>query len=127
MIVEGVKALMTVGCCGWFTVRVAEAVLPVPVSFENIGAVVLTSAPKTGGLAVVTCTENAQDEFAGSVAADSLTVLPPIPAEIIPPPHEPESPLGVATISPAGSVSDKDRLVSAAGLGFMIWKLKEVV
>jgi len=62
--------------------------------------------------------------LAGSVAETRFTPLLPAVAVIVPPPQEPVNPLGVATISPLGSVSGKERLVSGIELGFTIVKLK---
>src|SRR5262249_49174579 len=58
-------------------------------------------------------TENVHDELAASVAPLRLTELEPADALIAPPPHDPVSPLGVATTRPGGSVSEKATPVSA--------------
>jgi len=55
--VEGEKLLLGVGCCGGFTVILAEAVGPLPSSFVKMVFVVFMSFPSTGGLLVVTFTE----------------------------------------------------------------------
>jgi hypothetical protein len=79
------------------TVRVAVAVLPLPPSLEVTADVVLTFVPAVGP---VTLIENVQEAFAASVAPDKLALLPPAVAAIVPPPHDPVSPLGVATTRP---------------------------
>ena len=62
--------------------------------------------------------------MAESVAKNRFTTLVPAVAVIVPPPQEPVNPLGVATISPLGSVSGRERLVSGTGLGLVIVKVK---
>ena len=73
----------------------------------------------------VTLTENVQALFAAIVPFDKVTELEVV--LIVPEPHEPVSPLGVATASPAGMVSMKATPLSALpGLGFEMVKLKGV-
>ena len=62
--------------------------------------------------------------MAGSVALAIFTLLLPAVAKKVPPPQEPVSPLGVATISPIGSKSLKPTLVSGLGFGLVIVKVK---
>src|SRR5262249_20413016 len=50
-------------------------------------------------------TLNVHEALAASVAPARLTVPLPAVAVIVPPPHVPVSPLGVATTNPAGKVS----------------------
>ena len=75
-----------------------------------------------------TFTLKLHEPLAAMVAPDRLTVPLPAAAVIVPPPHVPDNPLGVATTKPAGNVSVnatpvKEELV----LAFVIVKLKEVV
>jgi hypothetical protein len=58
-------------------------------------------------LVPVTLIENVQLVLAASVAPDSDTPLPPAAAVMVPPPHDPASPFGVATVSPLGRGSVK--------------------
>ena len=49
-------------------------------------------------------------------------------AAIVPPPHVPDNPLGVATTKPAGNVSvNATPVKEELALGFVIVKVKEVV
>ena len=114
--VGGVRAL---------TVSVALAVLPVPPLVEVTAEVVLVLSP---GLVPVTLIENVQDAAAARVAPVRLTLLPPAATVMVPPPHEPVRPLGVATTSPAGNVSENATPVSAVeALGLVIVKLSDDV
>ena len=63
--------------------------------------------------------------LAAIVAPASVILADPDVAVMVPPPHEPVSPFGVATVSPAGSVSTNATPVSATALatGFVIVKL----
>ncbi len=107
------------------TVKLADAVLPVPPSFELTLPVVLFLVPS---LAPVTFTEKVHDALAASVAPDKLILPEPAVAVIVPPPHEPFSPFGVATTSPDGSVSvTVTPLTEEPLLGLLIVKLKLVV
>jgi hypothetical protein len=73
----------------------------------------------------VTFTLNVQDADAPMVALERLTVAAPAVAVIVPPPHDPVSPFGVATVKPLGSVSVKAVPLSAvAAFAFEIVKLK---
>ena len=67
--------------------------------------VVLTNTP----IAVpVTFTEKVQDAFAARVRFDKVMLFEPAVAVTVPPAQVPIfTPFGVATISPAGSVSEK--------------------
>ena len=116
VMVGGVRAL---------TVSVALAVLPVPPLVEVTAEVVLVLSP---GLVPVTLIENAQEAPAARVAPVRLTLVPPTAAEMVPPPHEPVRPLGVATKSPAGNVSVNATPLSAVeALGLVMVKDSEVV
>src|SRR4051794_1486389 len=62
---------------------------------------------------------NVQDAPALSVAPATLTLFDPGIAEIVPPPHVPLCPLGVATTRPIGNVSLKPTpLNEVSALGF---------
>src|SRR5215467_791736 len=108
------------------TVRVAVATLPFPPSIEVTAEVVLFFTP---AVVPVTLTWNVQVLFAASVAPDRLT--PPLPATavMVPPPHDPLRPFGVATTSPAGRLSVKPTPVREAAppLGLAMVKLSDVV
>src|SRR5262245_25307202 len=84
------------------TVSVAPAVLPVPPLVEVTADVVLVLLP---AVVPVTLIENVQLVFAARVAPERLTLPLPAVAVMVPPPHEPVRPLGVATESPAGNGS----------------------
>jgi hypothetical protein len=76
----------------------------------------------------VTLTENVQDALAARVAPVRLALPLPGVAVMVPPPHEPVRPLGVATTSPAGNASMNATPTSAAlALGLVIVKDSEVV
>jgi hypothetical protein len=102
------KTLATEG--GASTVRLAEAVPPVPPSVEVTFPVVLFLVPAA---VPVTLTEKVHDALAARVPADRVTVPVPAVAVIAPVPHVPVSPFGVETTKPAGSVSLKPTPVSA--------------
>ena len=75
----------------------------------------------------MTLIENVQEAFAASVAPDKLALLPPAVAAMVPPPHDPVSPLGVATTKPAGRVSVNPMPPRATVvLGLVIVKLSDV-
>ena len=103
----------------------AEAVRPVPPSFEVTAAVVLFWVP---AVVPVTFTEKVQGVLAARVAPDKLTTPPPAVAVMVPPPQLPDSPLlGEEIASPEGSVSLKATPESATVVfRFEIVKLKEV-
>src|SRR5262249_2712199 len=121
----GAKLLAMAGGDGGFTVSVALAVLPVPPLVEVTAEVVLVSAPV---VVPVTLSENVQLVLAARVAPERLTLPLPAVAVMVPPPHEPVRPLGVATRSPAGNASVNPTPVSAtAGVGFGIVKVSDDV
>ena len=105
------------------TLKIAVAVLPVPPFVELTAPVVLV---KTPGVAPVTFTLKVQLVATAIVAPVRLTALDPAVAVMVPPPQVPASPLGVATVIPAGSVSVKATPVNAAVLaaGFVTVKLR---
>jgi len=116
------KALTIVG--GVATVRFAVAVLPVPPFVEVTVPVVFTKLPDA---VPVTFTVNVQVEFTAIVPPvnDAL----PDPATAVPvPPQVLVRPFGVATTSPAGSVSVKATPASATVLaaGLVIVKVRDV-
>src|SRR6266851_4384733 len=80
----------------------ALAVPPVPPCVELTAPVVLFCVPAAMPL---TLTAKLHGALAARVAPERLTLLEPAAAVIVPPPHEPVSPLGVETTSPEGSVS----------------------
>jgi hypothetical protein len=109
------------------TVIEALEVLPVPPSVE----VTWTLLFLTPAVVPVTLTENVQDDPAAgdavSVPPDKLTVLLPAVAVIVPLPHVPVRPFGVATTSPEGKLSVNATPLSATPvLGLVIVKLREV-
>ena len=106
------------------TKSVALAAFPVPPSVEATAVVVLRKLPAAEAS---TLTLKVQVALGASVAPDRLTTPDPAVALIVPPPHPPDNPLGVATSSPTGNVSVKpipDR--ARAGLGFVRMKFRRV-
>jgi len=87
---------------GATTVKLAEAVPPEPPSVELTAPVVLVCRPAA---VAVTLTLKVQDAPAAIVPAARLTLADPGAAVMVPVPHEPVRPFGVATRRPAGSVS----------------------
>src|SRR5258708_4812485 len=84
------------------TMSDAVAGLPGGASLELTGEVVLTLVPE---LVAVTLRENVQEADPASDAPDRPAELPPAVAVMLPPPHDPDRPFGVATTNPAGNVS----------------------
>ena len=120
---ESAKVLVRVG--GEITLSVADAAVPFPPSVEVTGPLVLFFTPSVTARMF---TLNVQDAPAGSVAPVRLTVPEPAVAVMVPPPHEPLRPFGVATIRPDGSVSVKPTpLNDAAAFGFVMVKLRLVL
>src|SRR5215471_20042802 len=109
---------------GTLTVTEAVAVLPVPPLVDVTGPVTLVSCPV---VVAVTLTENVQPVWAARVAPERLTLPLPAVAVMLPPPHDPVRPLGVATTSPAGNGSVNATPVSARPLGLVTVKVSEVV
>jgi|SRR5580658_8583 hypothetical protein len=121
----GVMSVGSAGCwLGATTVTLADAVFPVPPSVELTALVTLFCTP----LAIpTTLTEKLHDVPPASVAPDNATVAAPALAEIVPPPHVPLKPFGVATTSPAGSESLKaTELRELLALGFAKVNVSEV-
>ena len=105
------------------TTMLAEAVLPLPPSFEVTALVVLFCVP---AVVPVTLTLNVHEALAASVAPAKLTLPDPAVAVIVPPPQLPVSPFGVATARPAGNASVKPTPVNVEALGLVMVKLSEV-
>src|SRR5262249_29798379 len=104
---SGAKLLaMLGGSVAMPTVSVALAVFPVPPLVEVTAVVVLALLPT---VVAVTLIENVQDPAAARVAPERLTLPPPAVAVMVPPPHEPVRPLGLATTTPEGSGGQKGR------------------
>ena len=101
-IVVGLNALAIEG--GATTLRLAEAVPPVPPSVEVTAPVVLFFCPAD---VPVTFTENVHELLAARLAPARLITFVPCVAVIVPPPQTPISPLGVEITSPAGKLSEK--------------------
>jgi hypothetical protein len=108
---------------GATTVRLAEAVVPVPPSVEVTLPVVLFLMP---AVVPVTFTLKLQELLAVTLPADKL--ITPVPAVAVTVPAQlPVSPLGVETTKPEGNVSVKATPVSAVELLlFWIVKVSEV-
>ena len=87
---------------GASTLRIAEAVPPVPPSVELTFPVVLFFVPAA---APVTFTANVHELLAAMLAPDKLMMFVPEVAVMVPAPQVPVWPLGVDTAKPAGSVS----------------------
>ncbi len=121
--IVGLNARLSVG--GAITLMVADAVPPVPPSTEVTLPVVLFWSPPA---VPTTFTENVHDPEAASDAPDRLIKLVFCVSVIVPPPHVPVCPLGVAITRPAGSVSLKPMPVSAVPVfGLLIVKLSTAV
>jgi hypothetical protein len=86
------------------TTNDADAALPGPPSSDDTAPVVLSFTP-----AVTPCTLTENEQLApGSRSPPTSEIVPdPATALIVPPPHEPLRPFGVATTRPAGNVSEK--------------------
>src|SRR3954466_3018640 len=82
----------------------------------------------TPAVVPVTLTLNVQDAEGAPVTPVRLTLPEPAVAVMIPAPHVPVSPFGVATTSPAGSVSVNATLVSVVlALGLVSVKVSVVL
>ncbi len=81
----------------------------------------------TPAVVPVTLTEKVQEPLLARVAPDRLIEPDPAVAVIVPPPHEPDSPFGVATTKPVGNVSVKPTPLRAVPVfGLLMVKLNEV-
>lgn len=116
--------IVTVG--GGSTFRLAEAVLPGPALVDVTVPVVFVRSPP---MVPLTVTLNVQELLTPIVAPESVTLLEPAVAVMVPPPQVPFKPLGVARISPGGNESLKPTPVSAAvfAAGFVMVNMSEVV
>jgi hypothetical protein len=117
------NALMITG--GATTVMLAFEVLPGPLSV----AVTCTLLFCTPAVVPLTFTLKVHETLDARVAPARVTAPEPAVAAIVPPPHDPVNPFGVATTKPAGSVSVNAIPVSEMVLitGLVIVKLKLVV
>jgi hypothetical protein len=124
--VLAVSGLIVVEVVRAVTVKLAAAVLPVPPLVEVTAPVVLLFTPVE---VPFTFTENVQEVLDARVAPDRLTELVFCAAVIVPPPHVPVRPFGVATSRPAGSASVKPAPVSATVFeaGLVMVKLRLVL
>src|SRR5258708_724252 len=106
------------------TLRLADAVLPVPPSVEVTLPVVLFLVPP---VVPVTFTLKVQEVLCASVAPVRLMTFVACVAVMVPPPQLPVRPLGVETTNPAGNVSLKLIPVSVVVvLLFWIVKVSDV-
>src|SRR5579859_274414 len=120
-----VCVLVMVGS-GASTSILAVAWLPDPALLDVTVPVVFTLCPP---LVPTTFTENVHEPPAAIVPPARFTTENPetVPVVIVPAPHEPVSPLGLATARPAGSVSPKPTPVSATvAFGLVMVKLSVV-
>src|SRR5580692_1517 len=92
----------TASAGGATTASVADAGRPVAPWFEVMALVTLFLLP---AVVPVTLTNKLQEAPAANVAPDRLTLPPPATAVMLPPPHAPVRPLGVASSNPGGRVS----------------------
>jgi hypothetical protein len=98
----GLKVFVIEG--GVTTLMLAEAVPPVPPSVELMLPVVLFFVP---AVVPVIFTANVHELLEAIVPPKRLIVPDPAVAVTVPEPHEPVTPLGVATTMPAGRLSVK--------------------
>src|SRR5262249_8325721 len=103
------NVLVIVGGVTADTVTVAFAVLAVPAS-TDVKVTVLFFTP---AVVAVTLTLKVHEPFIASVPPLKLTLPLPATAVIVPLPHVPLRPLGVATTRPTGNVSVNATPVSA--------------
>src|SRR5262245_9064895 len=101
----------------------AESVLPFPPLVE-VTCTLLFFIPAD---VPWTFTLKLQELLAARVAPLRLIVPDPAVAVMVPPPHEPVSPLGVATTRPAGRLSVNATPVSAVVSGLVIVKVRLVL
>jgi len=117
-ICESLNALVSVG--GLSTVTEAEAVFPLPASFDVMGVVRLFFMP---GFVALTGTVNVHDVPGINVPPAKVILFVGGPVSVSVPPHA--TPLPVITVSPAGSESLKPRPVNeTVGFGLKIVKAK---
>src|SRR6478735_6261211 len=119
--------VLVIARSGALTSIVAVAWLPEPALLEVTVPVVFTLCPP---LVPTTFTEKVQEPPAAIVPPERLTTEKPdtVPVVMVPAPHDPVRPFGLATASPAGSVSPKPTPVSATvAFGLVIVKVSVVV
>lgn len=105
------------------TITLADAVPPVPPSFELTAPVVLFFVP---AVVALTFTLKVHEALAARVPPDNVMLLEPAVAVIVPTPQLPVRPFGVATTSPDGSGSVKPTPVSEDALVLPSVKVSEV-
>ena len=119
---EGLKDAMQLDAVT--TVKVAAQVFPVP-PFVEYTVTLFVFVPVVFG---VTLTLKLHEPLAARVAPDSITKVFPAFAVIVPPPHVPDRPLGVATTNPTGNESvNATPVKELLALGLVIVKVKDVV
>jgi len=123
-IVAAPNALVIAG--GLATVRFAEAVFPVPPFVELTAPLTFVYWPDA---VPVTFTSTVQEVFAAAMLPPVTLMLVPPATAVAVPPHVLESPFGVVTTKPMGSVSVNATPVSATVLaaGSVTVKVREVV
>src|SRR5579859_1840108 len=124
-VIVPVWVLVIVGS-GASTSMVAVAWLPDPAFDEVTVPVVFVLWPP---LVPTTFTENVHEPPAAIVPPERLTTEKPetVPVVMVPAPHDPVRPFGLATASPAGSVSPKPTPVRATvAFGLVMVKLSVV-
>src|SRR5438034_1192415 len=106
-------------------VMLAVAVLPSPASTEVTFEVTLFFAPP---VVAVTLTVNVHEAPAARAAPDKLMLPDPAAAVMVPAPHAPVRPFGVATKRPAGRLSVKPTPVSVVDVfAFVMVNVREAV
>src|SRR5206468_4311042 len=114
-----------VGLGGSMMVMLAVAVLPSPASTEVTFEVTLFFAPP---VVAVTLTVKVHEAPAARAAPDKLMLPDPAAAVMVPAPHAPVRPFGVATKRPAGRLSVKPTPVSVVDVfGFVIVNVRDVI
>ncbi len=118
------NALVMVG--GAITLRAAEAALPMPPLLDTIALVVLVKSPAT---IPVTLTLTVQEAAAPSVIPETLMLVAPAVAVIVPVVQVPVRPGEFATTIPAGRLSVNPIPTSGSGFtaGFVIVKVTVVL
>ena len=117
------NAFAIVGGASALTCSDADAVPPVPPSVDTTLPVTLFIVPTAFA---VMLTANVHALFPARLAPVRLTVEDPAVAVMLPPPHEPVSPLGLDTPRPAGRLSLNAIPVSVDAFGFVSVKVSDV-
>jgi hypothetical protein len=103
---------------GWLsTVKLADAAVPLPSLVELNALVVLVYEP---AVAAVTLILKMHCDPAATVPPERLIEPLPAIAVIVPPPHDPVRPFGVATTRPDGRVSVNARPVAPVELSVFV-------